>query len=97
MYLSLENSNKCSNKISNTKYSILNFLPIVLFNQFSFFSNLFYLALIITQFIPILKIGDLYALATPLAGVLVFTLIREAFDDISRFTRDRIVNNQLYK
>jgi len=86
-----------SNYISNTKYSIFTFLPLVLLNQFSFFSNQFYLALVISQLIPFLKIGDFYVLACPLFGVLAFTLIREAVDDIIRYFRDKRVNNEEYK
>lgn len=32
-----------TNKLKNTKYNILSFVPVVLFNQFRFFYNLFFL------------------------------------------------------
>lgn len=50
-------SNYMKNKIRNQKYSIITFLPVVLYNQFKFFYNLFYLFLSISQFIPPLKVG----------------------------------------
>ena len=34
-----------SNKLKNTKYNIITFLPIVLWNQFKFFFNMFFLIL----------------------------------------------------
>ena len=48
-----------SNKISNTKYNIITFIPLVLLNQFKFFFNLFFLIIALTQFIPPLRVGKL--------------------------------------
>jgi hypothetical protein len=50
--------NNVSNAIDNTKYSILTFIPIVLFNQFKFFFNMFFLILALSQFIEALKVGN---------------------------------------
>jgi hypothetical protein len=49
--------NNVSNAIDNTKYSILTFIPIVLYNQFKFFFNMFFLILALSQFIESLKVG----------------------------------------
>ena len=46
-----------SNEISNTKYNILTFVPLVLVNQFKFFFNLFFLLIALTQFFSILRVG----------------------------------------
>lgn len=45
------------NRISNQKYSILTFFPLVLFNQFKFFFNFFYLMVGVSQLIDALKVG----------------------------------------
>lgn len=50
--------NKISNAVNNQKYNIINFLPIVLFNQFKLFFNFFQLAINLSQLIPILKVGN---------------------------------------
>jgi phospholipid-translocating ATPase len=50
--------NKQTNLIKNSKYTAFSFLPLVLFEQFHQFINLFYLGLTITQFINILKVGN---------------------------------------
>jgi hypothetical protein len=39
----------------NQKYSIITFIPLVLFNQFKFFLNLFFLIMACSQFIPVLR------------------------------------------
>jgi len=73
---------KIKNTVSNQKYSILSFLPKVLFNQFKFFFNLFYLLIAISQFIPQLKVGFIFTYIAPLLFVLTLTMIKEAYDDI---------------
>ena len=45
--------------IVNSKYTLYSFWPLVLYEQFHQFINLFYLGLTISQFIPILKVGIL--------------------------------------
>ena len=55
-----EPKNKISNAVNNQKYNVLNFLLIVLFNQFKLFFNFFQLAINVSQLIPILKVGSLW-------------------------------------
>ena len=43
------------NVIRNQKYSVVTFLPLVLYNQFKFFLNLFFLIMAVSQFIPQLR------------------------------------------
>lgn len=76
---------------------MLTFLPLVLFEQFRFFLNLYFLIMALSQFIPDIRIGYLYTYWGPLSFVLAVTIIREACDDLRRFKRDREVNSQKYK
>ena len=85
-----------ANLIKNQKYNIITFLPILLYNQFKFFLNLFFLIMACSQFIPQLRIGYLYTYWFPLGFVLSVTIIREAIDDIRRWQRDRQVNSEQY-
>ena len=71
-----------SNKLNNQKYSIISFLPKLLFNEFKFFFNMFFLVIALSQFVPFLKVGLLVTYVAPLIFVLVVTMIKEAFDDI---------------
>jgi len=47
------------NLVRNQKYSIFSFIPLVLYNQFRYFFNLFYLLIALSQFVPPLKVGNL--------------------------------------
>ena len=82
-----------SNKVENHKYSVLLFLPTVIFNQFKQFGNFFYLVLAISQFIPELKVGFLFAYVSPLCVVIVVSLLKELMDDINRRIQDLITNS----
>ncbi|RNA28630.1 putative phospholipid-transporting ATPase IIB isoform X2, partial [Brachionus plicatilis] len=48
------------NVVRNQKYSIFTFIPIVLFQQFAVFLNLYFLVMALSQFIPSIRIGLLY-------------------------------------
>lgn len=85
-----------TNVIRNQKYNIVTFLPLVLFQQFKFFLNLYFLLMAISQFIPDIRIGYLYTYWGPLCFVLTVTICREAIDDFRRYKRDKEVNAQKY-
>lgn len=84
------------NAISNAKYSPWSFLPRTLYNEFSFFFNLYFLLVALSQIIPPLRIGYLSTYVAPLAFVLVITLGKEALDDIARRRRDNEANKEGY-
>ncbi|XP_054527786.1 probable phospholipid-transporting ATPase IIB isoform X11 [Pan troglodytes] len=84
------------NSIKNQKYNVFTFIPGVLYEQFKFFLNLYFLVISCSQFVPALKIGYLYTYWAPLGFVLAVTMTREAIDEFRRFQRDKEVNSQLY-
>ncbi|BFZ12719.1 hypothetical protein BsWGS_15758 [Bradybaena similaris] len=85
------------NVVRNQKYSIISFIPKVLFEQFKFFLNLYFLIMALSQLIPELRIGYLYTYWGPLGFVLFVTMCREALDDYRRYRRDKEANSQKYK
>lgn len=84
------------NSISNAKYTPWSFLPRTLYHEFSFFLNLYFLLVALSQIIPALRIGYLSTYVAPLAFVLVITLSKEAVDDITRRRRDAEANSERY-
>ncbi|KAG1047950.1 hypothetical protein G6F43_009629 [Rhizopus delemar] len=85
-----------ANVIINQKYNILTFIPIVLYEQFVIFFNLYFLLVALSQFIPALKIGYILTYFGPLCFVLTITVSKEALDDYQRYKRDKEANSQLY-
>lgn len=84
------------NAISNAKYTPWSFLPRTLYNEFSFFINLYFLIVALSQVIPPLRIGVLWTYMAPLGFVLAVTLGKEAYDDVIRRRRDAEANRELY-
>lgn len=84
------------NIIRNQKYTVISLVPVVLFNQFRFFSNLFFLLIAISQAIPQLRVGFLFTYVAPLAIVLFITICKEAVDDYKRYIRDKEQNETLF-
>lgn len=86
-----------TNSISNAKYNPITFIPIILYEQFKFFFNLYFLLVALSQIVPQLRIGYLSSYIVPLAFVLCVTMLKEATDDISRRRRDIEQNNESYE
>jgi len=102
-------SRHVKNLVRNQKYNVFTIIPLVLYNQFKYFFNLFYLLIALSQFFEPLKVGKSFFLALlkipgylftyigPLGLVLSLTLVKEGFDDFKRFKRDKEANSALYK
>ena len=84
------------NAVNNCKYSWYSFLPLVLFNQFKFFFNMFFLLIALSQVVPGLRVGFLISFVGPLVFVLGVTLVKEFLDDHSRAKKDSQINNNKY-
>lgn len=86
-----------SNAISNAKYNAVTFVPVILYEQFKFFFNLYFLIVALSQAWPALRIGYLSSYVVPLAFVLSVTMAKEAWDDIQRRRRDAEANSEIYE
>ena len=84
------------NAVSNAKYTPWSFLPRTLYNEFSFFFNMYFLLVALSQVVPALQIGYVSTYIVPLVFVLSITLGKEAVDDISRRKRDSEANSEGY-
>ncbi|KAI4236037.1 MAG: hypothetical protein L6R40_006283 [Gallowayella cf. fulva] len=84
------------NAVSNAKYTAWSFLPRTLYNEFSFFFNMYFLLVALSQLIPPLRIGYVSTYVVPLVFVLSITLGKEALDDIARRRRDAEANKEEY-
>lgn len=85
-----------ANAVSNAKYTPWSFLPRTLYNEFSFFINMYFLLVALSQIIPALRLGYLSTYIVPLGFVISITLGKEAMDDIARRRRDAEANSEGY-
>ena len=86
-----------ANIVSNAKYTPWSFLPRTLYNEFSFFFNIYFLLVALSQIIPILRIGYMSSYIAPLVFVVSISLGKEALDDIARRRRDAEANSEEFK
>lgn len=84
------------NLISNHRFTAFTFLPLTLYHEFSFFFNMYFLLVALSQIVPALRIGYLSTYIVPLVFVLSITLGKEAHDDIARRRRDKEANSEPY-
>ena len=70
-----------NNYIKTSKYSILTFLPLNLFEQFQRLANFYFLCLLVLQMIPVISSLTPITTGIPLIGVLALTAIKDAYDD----------------
>uniref|UniRef100_A0A8D3DSX2 Phospholipid-transporting ATPase n=1 Tax=Scophthalmus maximus TaxID=52904 RepID=A0A8D3DSX2_SCOMX len=70
-----------SNCIMTSKYNIITFLPVNLFEQFQEVANTYFLFLLILQLIPQISSLSWFTTIVPLALVLTITAVKDATDD----------------
>lgn len=80
--------NHQNNLVKNTKYNLVTFVPKVLYNQFKFFYNMFFLVTALTQLVELLRVGLFITYIGPLIMVLTLTMAKEAYDDFNTYKRD---------
>jgi phospholipid-translocating ATPase len=85
------------NIISNHRFTAFTFLPLTLYHEFSFFFNMYFLLVALSQIVPALRIGYLSTYIVPLVFVLAITLGKEAHDDVARRRRDKEANSEPYE
>ncbi|KAF7708227.1 phospholipid-transporting ATPase ID isoform X2 [Silurus meridionalis] len=83
-----------NNCIMTSKYNIVNFLPVNLFEQFQEVANTYFLFLLILQLIPQISSLSWFTTIVPLVLVLSITAVKDATDDYFRHKSDNQVNNR---
>ncbi|XP_071989811.1 phospholipid-transporting ATPase IC-like [Engystomops pustulosus] len=93
-YFCFKRSKYATNEIKTSKYNVITFLPLNLFEQFRRIANTYFLLLLIIQLIPQISTVSWYTTFVPLVIVLGITAIKDLADDISRHRMDKEINNR---
>lgn len=83
-----------SNSIRTTKYTILNFLPKNLWEQFHRWANIYFLFIALLNFVPAVEAVGREVAFLPLLSILSVTIVKDIFEDYRRFKSDREVNGK---
>eukprot|EP00126_Sphaerothecum_destruens_P013666 Sdes_comp23383_c0_seq1m21645 len=83
-----------NNIICTSRYNMLTFLPINLFQQFRRVANAYFLFLLILQLIPVISALSPVATAAPLVFVLFLTGVKDGYEDYQRHQSDHLLNTR---
>ncbi|XP_068451591.1 phospholipid-transporting ATPase VD [Clinocottus analis] len=83
------------NAICTTKYNLLTFIPMNLFQQFHRAANLYFLFLVLLNWVPVVEAFQKEITMIPLLVVLTVIAIKDALEDYRRYLFDRNVNNNV--
>jgi phospholipid-translocating ATPase len=87
------NHSFADNLIKTTKYSILTFLPKNLFEQFHRAANIYFVLIVILNWVPEISAFAREVAMLPVIFVLAVTAIKDAFEDYRRYCSDREINH----
>ncbi|XP_048422253.1 phospholipid-transporting ATPase 2 isoform X1 [Pyrus x bretschneideri] len=84
----------CDNRISNRKYTLLNFLPKNLWEQFSRFMNQYFLLIACLQLWSLITPVNPASTWGPLIFIFAVSATKEAWDDYNRYLSDKKANGK---
>ncbi|KAJ5069682.1 putative phospholipid-transporting atpase [Anaeramoeba ignava] len=85
------------NKVTNSKYTILTFLPKNLIEQFSRFMNIYFLMIACLQLWNEITPVNPATTWGPLIIIILLAAIKEGIDDLNRHKADKIANSREYQ
>ncbi|XP_018420457.1 PREDICTED: probable phospholipid-transporting ATPase VD [Nanorana parkeri] len=84
-----------NNKIRTTNYTLLNFIPRNLFEQFHRAANLYFLFLVFLNWVPLVEAFQKEITMLPLLAVLMIIAIKDGLEDYRKYKLDKVINHLL--
>lgn len=81
------------NAIKTTKYTLLLFIPMNLFEQFHRWANIYFVGLAILNFVPVVNAFQPEVALIPICVIMSLTALKDAWEDFRRYLSDRKLNN----
>jgi phospholipid-transporting ATPase len=85
-----------TNKVRTTKYTALSWAPLSLIYQFKRSANIYFLIISILTVMPFSPKTPASMIGT-FAAVLVFTMLKEAYEDFQKYKADKEMNSRQSK
>ena len=89
----MKRQRKPTNKVRTTKYTALSWAPLSLLYQFLRAANIYFLIISVLTAMPFSPKNPVSMIGT-FAAVLVFTMLKEAYEDYQRYKQDKELNNK---
>ncbi|XP_051929172.1 phospholipid-transporting ATPase VB isoform X2 [Hippocampus zosterae] len=81
------------NAIKTTKYTLLLFIPLNLFEQFHRLANIYFVGLAILNFVPVVNAFEPEVALIPICVILSLTALKDAWEDFRRYQSDKKLNS----
>uniref|UniRef100_W5LI40 Phospholipid-transporting ATPase n=1 Tax=Astyanax mexicanus TaxID=7994 RepID=W5LI40_ASTMX len=88
------NRHYAGNAIKTTKYTLWNFIPKNLIEQFRRVANAYFLSIAILNFVPSVNAFQPQVALIPICVILSLTAIKDAWEDFRRYQSDRKLNRR---
>ncbi|XP_004467267.2 phospholipid-transporting ATPase VB isoform X2 [Dasypus novemcinctus] len=82
------------NRIKTSKYTMFSFVPKNLFEQLHRFANLYFVGVVVLNFVPVINAFQPEVSVIPICIILTVTDIKDAWEDLRRYTSDKVINNR---
>ncbi|XP_044274207.1 phospholipid-transporting ATPase VD [Varanus komodoensis] len=82
-----------NNKIRTTKYRLWNFIPKNLFEQFHRAANLYFLFIVLLNWVPVVEAFRKEITMIPLTVVLTIIAVKDGLEDCTKYKLDKKINN----
>ncbi|XP_071969847.1 phospholipid-transporting ATPase IK-like [Engystomops pustulosus] len=83
-----------NNVIKTSKYNLLNFIPLNLYEQFHQAHVIYFTFVLLLQSIPQIQTQPTFIIVIPLACILIVRGLRDIVNDITRQRSDTLINNK---
>ena len=83
-----------TNVVRTTKYTVFNFVPKNLWEQFHRGANLYFVFIIFLNLVPELEVFGKEIAFIPVLFVLLVTAVKDIFEDYRRYRSDKEVNSK---
>ncbi|XP_061472746.1 phospholipid-transporting ATPase VB isoform X1 [Rhineura floridana] len=81
------------NRIKTTRYTLLSFIPKNIFEQFHRFANLYFVAIVALNFVPVVNAFEPGISMIPVCIIMAITAIKDAWEDFRRYKLDKEINS----
>ncbi|XP_029298101.1 probable phospholipid-transporting ATPase VB [Cottoperca gobio] len=83
------------NGIKTTKYTLLLFIPMNLFEQFHRLANIYFVGLAILNFVPVVNAFQPEVALIPICVIMCLAALKDGWEDFRRYQSDNKINNTL--
>ncbi len=83
-----------ANQIKTTKYNVFTFLPKNLYEQFHRLANIYFLFIVLLNWVPSINAVAKEVAMIPLVLVLAVTAAKDILEDLRRYKSDRKINSK---